>query len=86
MAETLEQQINRLKSGIERARSLRDKATSRKEVLLEQQKKIREEIAALGVDPDKLEDEIARLEGEARSLAVQAEGLIPWDLLGVEGK
>lgn len=70
-----------LKDGLERANNLRIQAETRLEELSRQEKEIIEQIRALGVEPDRLEEELARLEGEITALIVEIEALIPWDLL-----
>ncbi|MEW6171820.1 MAG: hypothetical protein AB1510_01955 [Bacillota bacterium] len=76
-----EKDISRLKEGIEKAKRLREQAIARKEVLEQQLKEIEAEVRALGVEPDRLEEEITRLETEARLSLEEAEKLIPWELI-----
>jgi chromosome segregation ATPase len=76
-----EKHIGRLKEGIEKAKQLREYAAARKEVLEQQLREIENEIRAQGIEPEKLDEEIKRLEAEARQALEEAEKLIPWELI-----
>jgi SMC interacting uncharacterized protein involved in chromosome segregation len=60
---------------------LREYAAARKEVLEQQLREIENEIRAQGIEPEKLDEEIKRLEAEARQALEEAEKLIPWELI-----
>ena len=70
-----------LKVGLEQANNLSIQAETRLEELSRQEKEIIEQIRALGVEPDRLEEELALLEGEITALIGEIEELIPWGLL-----
>ncbi|HJV45317.1 MAG TPA: hypothetical protein VJ824_06285 [Bacillota bacterium] len=74
-------QLNRLKTAIEKGKELRTRAQSRKEILEQQEKELLEEIGKLGVDPNRLEEEIERLQIEKDRLLKEIESLIPFELL-----
>lgn len=76
------EKLQLLKDGLERANNLRIQAETRLEELYRQEKEIIEQIRALGVEPDQLEEELARLEEEITTLIEEIESIIPWDLLG----
>lgn len=76
-----QEQLNKLKTAIEKGKELRTRALSRKEILEQQEKELLEEIRKLGVDPDRLEDEIAKLQAEKERLLKEIESLIPYDLI-----
>jgi hypothetical protein len=73
--------LNRLKAAIEKGKELRTRALSRKEILEQQEKELLDEIRKLGVDPDRLDEEITRLQGEKDKLLKEIESLIPFELL-----
>lgn len=76
-----QEQLNKLKLAIEKGKELRTRALSRKEILEQQEKELLEEIRKMGVDPDRMEEEIAKLEAEKERLLKEIEGLIPFDLI-----
>ncbi|RXT08095.1 hypothetical protein [Ammoniphilus sp. CFH 90114] len=76
-----QEQLNKLKIAIEKGKELRTRALSRKEILEQQEKELLEEIRKMGVDPDRMEEEIAKLEAEKERLLKEIEGLIPFDLI-----
>ncbi len=77
----LEQKLNRLKEGLEKARNWRIRAEERKDQLERQRLEVVEEIRRLGVEPEALDAEIEKLQREIEALLAEAERLIPWDLL-----
>ena len=74
-------QLNKLKTAIEKGKELRTRALSRKEILEQQEKELLEDIRKLGVDPERLEEEIAKLQAEKERLLKEIESLIPYDLI-----
>lgn len=76
-----QEQLNKLKTAIEKGKELRTRALSRKEILEQQEKELLEEIRKLGVDPDRMEEEIGKLQKEKDKLLKEIESLIPFDLL-----
>lgn len=76
-----QEQLNTLKTAIEKGKELRTRALSRKEILEQQEKELLEEIRKLGVDPDRMEEEIAKLQKEKDQLLKEIESLIPFDLI-----
>lgn len=76
-----QEQLNKLKTAIEKGKELRTRALSRKEILEQQEKELLEEIRKLGVDPDRIEEEIQKLQAEKDKLLKEIESLIPFDLL-----
>lgn len=79
-----EVRIGELKKGLEEANRLRIQAAARLEELLRQEREILEQLSGLGVNPEDLDREIARLEGEIEALIKEVESLIPWELLEEE--
>jgi len=76
-----EEQLNRLKKGLQQAQRLRADAETKRNFYLEQREKIIEKIRELGVEPEELDQEIRRLQEEMEKLLEEAEKLIPWELL-----
>lgn len=76
-----QEQLNKLKTAIEKGKELRTRALSRKEILEQQEKELLEEIRKLGVDPDHIDEEIVKLQAEKDKLLKEIESLIPFDLL-----
>ncbi len=76
-----QEQLNTLKTAIEKGKELRTRALSRKEILEQQEKELLEEIRKLGVDPERMEEEIAKLQKEKDQLLKEIESLIPFDLI-----
>lgn len=79
-----EKQINHLKEALRKARDLRSRALSQKELLEQQRDKLYQKAAEYGVKPEELGDRIAALKGEMDRLLDEANRLIPWDLLEKE--
>ncbi|NLJ33412.1 MAG: hypothetical protein GX349_02320 [Firmicutes bacterium] len=76
-----EEELNRLKKGLERAQRLRTDAEMKHGFYLEQREKVLQKIKELGVEPEELDEEINRLQREMDRLLREATELIPWDLL-----
>ncbi|GAB7386983.1 hypothetical protein BSNK01_08190 [Bacillaceae bacterium] len=76
-----QERINQLKAAIEKGKELRARALSRKEMLEQQEKELLAEIAKLGVDPERIDEEVARLEKEKERLLQEIEGMIPFDII-----
>lgn len=70
-----------LKQSLQQAQRLRSDAETKRNFYLEQQEAIIGKIRELGVEPEQLEAEIARLKKEMDQLLQEAKELIPWELL-----
>jgi chromosome segregation ATPase len=81
MSTTLENKLSVLKDGLAKAKDMRYKAELRRDALLKQQEEILEQIRAEGVDPERLDQEIEKLDRELMQLADEVESMIPWDLI-----
>lgn len=79
--DAMESKLTTLKEGLTKARDLRLRAETRKENLLKQKEEILALIREEEVNPEQLDEEIARLEKEIATLTEEIQGLIPWDLL-----
>lgn len=77
----LEQKIQILRRGLQKARDLRNKALTQKEILEEQREKILAKIAEFGIKPEELDSKIAELKQEMESLIKEVHELIPWELI-----
>jgi|OM-RGC.v1.032544056 chromosome segregation ATPase len=76
------EKLTRLKDGLEKAKDLRVKALTKLEGLEAQEQELVKELRSkYEVDPEKLEDEIARLEKQIAEMIAEIEAIIPWDLL-----
>lgn len=82
--ENYEQQINALKEGLQKARDLRNKALTQKEILEEQQARLYQKIREYGIEPEELEARIAALREKIEASIAEANALIPWELLQQE--
>lgn len=76
-----EAKIMELKDGLEKAKNKRIQAITRLEELEKQEKQYLAEARELGVDPDKLDEEILSLQNQIEKLSKEIEALIPWDLI-----
>lgn len=76
-----EKQLNILKVDLEKAKNLKYKAEARLEQLNQQEEEINKELKELGVKPEELENEIKKLTLEIEKLFVEANDLIPKELL-----
>jgi uncharacterized coiled-coil DUF342 family protein len=76
-----EAKIKELKDGLEKAKNKRIQAATRLEELAKQEKQYLAEARELGVDPDRLDEEIANLQDRIEKLSREIEALIPWDLI-----
>ena len=81
MAAEYEKKINQLKENLEKAKSLRIRAEARLEQLNKQKQDILEEIKTLGVKPEELDSEIARLHDEIEELINKADEMLPMDII-----
>ncbi|MDI6825025.1 MAG: hypothetical protein AB1816_08335 [Bacillota bacterium] len=82
----LEGELARLKGQLQNARTLKDRAEGQLQALDQEKKAILAEMAALGVTPEQLDGEVARLEEEIANLLGQARALIPRELLAGPGQ
>jgi chromosome segregation ATPase len=69
--------INAAKAAVEKAKADRIRAEQNKENLLKRQAEIEAEIRALGVEPDQLDETIAKLEAEIQADLLTVEQMIP---------
>ncbi|GGE24818.1 hypothetical protein GCM10011571_28730 [Marinithermofilum abyssi] len=80
-----EERIKELKSVLEKAKNLRYKAELRLEHLERQEEEILQELKELGVEPEQLDEEIAKLEKEIDEQIQQAWELLPRELIERHG-
>jgi F0F1-type ATP synthase membrane subunit b/b' len=66
---------------MEKAKNLKYRAEARMEQLKKQEDEIISELDKLGVKPEALDDEIAKLKSEIEGLIKEANQLLPKDLL-----
>ncbi len=76
-----EKELNSLKDNLDKAKSLKYKAEARLEQLNNQQQEIIKELNSLGVNPEDLEEEIKKLKSEIDKLFLEANTLLPKDIL-----
>lgn len=76
-----EKQLTVLKDDLEKIKNLKYKAEARLEQLTQQEDEINKELNELGVKPEDLESEIKKLTSEIENLFIEANSLIPKDLL-----
>ena len=80
-----EKEIQALRKALDEAKDLRNRAEVKLESLERQEKEILRELEELGVEPDRLDEEIARLEREIDEKIKQAWELIPVELISSHG-
>jgi chromosome segregation ATPase len=80
-----EKEIQALRKALDEAKDLRNRAEVKLESLERQEKEILRELEELGVEPDRLDEEIARLEREIDEKIRQAWELIPTELISSDG-
>jgi chromosome segregation ATPase len=80
-----EKELKELKDSMEKAKNLKYRAEARMEQLKKQEDEIISELDKLGVKPEALDDEIAKLKSEIESLIKEANQLLPKDLLDKQG-
>ena len=76
-----EKELNLLKDNLDKAKSLKYKAEARLEQLNNQEQEIVKELNSLGVNPEDLEKEINKLKSEIDKLFLEANSLLPKDIL-----
>jgi chromosome segregation ATPase len=76
-----EKELKELKDSMEKAKNLKYRAEARMEQLKKQEDEIISELDKLGVKPEALDDEIAKLKSEIEGLIKEANQLLPKDLL-----
>lgn len=76
-----EKELNLLKENLEKAKSLKYRAEARLEQLKQQEDDIIKELKELGVKPEDLEMEIENLTTDINKLFIEANELLPKDLL-----
>ncbi|BAB06099.1 hypothetical protein P4637_18530 [Halalkalibacterium halodurans] len=77
----VEQQLAKMKEAIEKGKDMRYRAEAKLEELENQRKRLLEDLEELGVKPEDLEGEIARLEREIEKGLQETMDLIPKELL-----
>jgi chromosome segregation ATPase len=77
----IEERIKVIKNKIDRAKNERIRAITKLEGLEKEEKEILEQLKELGVEPEQLADEIARLEKEIAEELSNIEQLLPQELL-----
>ncbi|MCD1147004.1 hypothetical protein LQU94_02600 [Peptoniphilus sp. KCTC 25270] len=75
-----DEQLNVLSKKLNVAKDTKNRAEWRLEELKKEEKKLNEEIQALGLKPEDLESHIKSLEKEMEELFQKAESLLPKDL------
>jgi len=76
-----EEKLNQLKKGIDTALNHKNRAEALLGHVQEQERELLKQIAELGVEPEKLEEEIKSLEEELLKQITEMEKEIPWDLI-----
>ncbi|CEP67851.1 Uncharacterized [Moorella glycerini] len=76
MTDNIAARLNNLKAQIEKGKAERAKAEANLETYNKQKEEIMAELAALGVAPETLDEEIARLEAEIEDNLAKAEELL----------
>lgn len=73
--------LEELQEGIDKAKQLRTKANSQKDIYEESLKKEDEKLKELGTTPEKAEDTLKELSKKAKTLKDEITNMIPFDLL-----
>jgi len=81
----LEEQMKVMKQKLEKAKNMRYKAEARLETLEREEKEILQELEALNVEPDRLEEEIKQLEEQITEEMERIWGLLPAELKKQDG-
>ena len=81
-ARSYEDRIKELKKHLDQARDLRSKAMGALDQHRRREEEIIQQIRELGVEPDKLDEEIRRLQTEIEARLQKVQELIPWELIG----
>lgn len=76
-----EKELSSLKESLEKAKNLKYKAEARLEQLNKQEEEIIDELKKLGVKPENLDKEIEKLSSDIENLFIEANNLIPKDLI-----
>lgn len=76
-----ESELARLKQQLQSAQALRHRAEGQLQALEQERQAILAEMAELGVSPENLAEEVARLEKEISDLLREAQELIPRELI-----
>lgn len=74
-------ELKNLKSEIDRAKNMKNKAEGTLEELKKQEKQYLDELSEMGIEPENLEAEIERLRLEIDKDLKEANALIPHDIL-----
>ncbi len=82
MAVDYTDRIKQLKEGLDKAKDLRVKALTKLEGLEAQEQELVKELKEkYEVEPEKLDEEITRLEKQIDEMISEIETIIPWELL-----
>ncbi|MEW6398363.1 MAG: hypothetical protein AB1503_04230 [Bacillota bacterium] len=81
----LESDLALLKQQLQQARTVKARAEGQLEALEQDRQRILAEMGELGVTPDTIDGEVARLEKDIAGLLEEARRLIPRELLGGPG-
>lgn len=76
-----EEQLKKLKSDIDRAKDMKNRAEGQLDQLKAQEAQYLEELNKLGVDPENLESEIEKLKKDIELMLEEANSLMPKDIL-----
>ncbi|WP_078391437.1 hypothetical protein [Shouchella patagoniensis] len=76
----VEQDLEKMKQAIDKAKDVRYRAEAKLEELENQKNRLLEELEELGVKPEELDEEITRLESEINRSMEEAWTLIPKEL------
>ncbi len=76
-----ELRLNKLKTDIDRAKSIKIRSEARLEQLEQQQGELLKELELLNIKPEELGEEIKKLNEEIETLFVKAESLLPRDIM-----
>lgn len=80
-----EQELSRLKEAIDKGKDMRYRAEAKLEELENQKQRLLQELAELGVKPEELDAEIARLEQEIDNGLKETWAKIPQELMKQNG-
>ncbi len=76
-----EEQLKKLKSDIDRAKDMKNRAEGQLDQLKAQEAQYLEELNKLGVNPENLESEIEKLKKDIELMLEEANSLMPKDIL-----
>ena len=77
-----EKELSQLKELLDQAKGMKYKAEARLEQLKNSEEVIVKELQELGIKPENLDNEIEKLKEEIEELIIEANELLPKDILG----